>query len=109
MYLAGPAGLINHACPKHATCILDFERLCVEVNVSSLEAGQRIYYTYSDESDMHFNRGIACTTCRYENTLHVVWHPLLHPEDYLMAHLFSWHKELFILLLFLPMIQMLIR
>ena len=63
-YLAGPAGLINHACSRHSNCILHFGDWSVEVNVSRLEAGSRVYYTYSDEDDMIANRGFSCTCCR---------------------------------------------
>ena len=64
IYLAGPVGLINHACSQHATCVLDFKSFDVEVNVSRLEAGSRIYYSYSNEVDMSMTRGIYCTVCR---------------------------------------------
>ena len=65
LYLSGPASLINHACIKHANCVLDFSNFSVEVSSSRLEAGDRLYYTYSDEVDMSTVRGIACTFCGY--------------------------------------------
>ena len=65
VYLTGPAGLINHACSKHSNCVLNFREWIIEVNVSRLEAGARVYYTYSDEDDMCHNRGFSCTMCRY--------------------------------------------
>ena len=65
-YLAGPAGLINHACAKHSNCVLHFSEWTVEVNVSRLEAGARVYYTYSDEDDMLQNRGLSCRMCRFD-------------------------------------------
>ena len=65
-YLAGPAGLVNHACLEHANCVLDFQSLHVEVNVSRLEAGSRLYYTYSNEEDMLTTRGICCNLCRFD-------------------------------------------
>ena len=65
-YLAGPAGLINHACSEHANCVLDFQSLHIEVSVSSLEAGSRIYYTYSNEDDMLATRGFTCNMCRFD-------------------------------------------
>ena len=72
VYLAGPAGLINHACEKHSTCILHFNDWKIEVNVSRLDAGARVYYRYSDEDDMKLNRGFSCSACRYLSMFRLV-------------------------------------
>ena len=63
-YLAGPAGLINHACSKHSNVNLDCHLMEVRCNALTISSGEPLRMTYASESELLEHRGFTCNMCR---------------------------------------------
>ena len=64
LYLAGPAGLLNHACSHHSNCNLDCKTMEVRCNAVRILPGEALRITYASESDLLEHRGFCCNLCR---------------------------------------------
>ena len=63
LYLAGPAGLMNHACSRHSNVNLDINVMEVRCNAFEIVPGEALRITYASEDDMLEHRGFSCNMC----------------------------------------------